>query len=174
MEHLSKDELRRLFKAAYDANRTHHLFLVVTLWHGLRVSEAIHIQGRDISDGQLSIVRLKKSNSTVQPIYRDSDPLFDETPLLEMANANSGRLFSFSRQRADQFIRKYAALAGIHPDKAHMHSLKHSIAMLLWSKSHSLGEIQNYLGHKAASSSVCYLREVDAQKAFTSVAGITI
>jgi integrase/recombinase XerD len=174
MTYLTKEELRRLFRVAYENNRLHHLCLTVTLWHGLRVSETIKILGTDICDGQLSIARLKKSKETCQPIHRDTDPLFDESPLLELAVKTPGRLFQFSRQRADQFVRRYAAVAGIHPRKGHMHSLKHSMAMLLWDETHSLGQIQGYLGHKAASSTMCYLVEADQRKAERVVASIAI
>ena len=88
--------------------------------------------------------------------------------------SGNSKLFPFSRQRADQFIRRYAQLAGIHPSKAHMHALKHSMAMLLWDKTQSLGQIQGYLGHKAASSTMCYLVEVDNRKAEMAVLDITI
>jgi integrase/recombinase XerD len=174
MTYLTKDELRRLFQVAYDRNRLHHLFLVVASWHGLRVSEAINVEGIDIADGQLNINRLKKSNDSLQPLHVDVDPLLDESPLIEMAAKNPGRLFPFSRQRADQFIKRYAELSGIHPDKAHMHSLKHSMAMLLWDKTHNLGQIQSYLGHKSPSSTLQYLVEIDARKAQQAVAGISI
>jgi len=175
MEYLNKNELRRLFTVAYERNRTHHLALVVGLWHGLRVSEIVKIKGTDIVDGQLAVKRLKKSKSTCQPIHIDADPLFDESPLLEMAVQNRGRLFQFSRQRGDQFIRVYGELAGIHPEKRHAHCVcKHSLAMLLWDQTHSLGQIQSYLGHKAASSTMCYLVEADARKAQNAVAAMTI
>jgi integrase len=191
MEYLDKSELRRLFKVAYDSNRLHHLALATALFHGLRVSELVGrkaytdkkgklhpdtlgLCGTDIQDGQINIQRLKRSKATVQPIHYDSDPLFDCSPLLEMAKANKGRLFPFCRQRADQFIRKYGAEAGIHPSKLHMHSLKHSIAMLVFDATHSLGQVQSYLGHKAASSTMCYLVEADVRKAQAVVAAIKI
>jgi hypothetical protein len=102
MEFLEKSE-RRLFQVAYDHYRTPHLFLLVTLFHALRVSEAIGIKGTDVQDNQLSVKRLKKGRATCQPIHRDTDVLFDETPLLAAA-ANPDRLFNFSRQWADCFI----------------------------------------------------------------------
>src|SRR5215469_15959281 len=175
MEYLTKVELRRLFEVAYAHNRLHHLALVCGLWHGLRVSELVAIQGSDICDGLLSVKRLKRSRATVQPIHRDADPIFDASPILELARKTPGRLFPFSRQRVDQFIRRYGQLAGIHTDKLHSHAVcKHSVAMLIWDKTGSLGQIQNYLGHKAASSTMCYLAEVDALKAQAAVASISI
>jgi len=175
MEYLTGSELRRLFTVARQRNATHHLALVVGLWHGLRVSEILAIRGVDVVDGQLAVKRLKRSKSTCQPIHIDSDPLFDESPLVEMARANPGRLFNFSRQRVDQFIKIYGRVAGVHPDKLHAHAVcKHSLAMQLWDKTQSLGQIQSYLGHRSASSTMCYLVEVDARKAQSVVQGMSI
>ena len=110
----------------------------------------------------------------VNPFIGTPDVLFDETPLLAVAAENPNRLFNFSRQWADSFIKKYCALAGIHSDKAHMHALRHSFAMLLWDKTHSLGQIKSYLGHRAASSTMCYLVEADSRKAHEAVAEMRI
>lgn len=176
MQYLDKHELRSLFQVAYDRNKIHHLAMIVGLWHGARVSEIVNIKGADVFNGQLSIKRLKRSLPTVQPIRRDVDPLFDESFLIELAKQNPGdaRLFKFSRRRCDQFIKRYAELAGVSPDKAHFHSLKHSVAMLLWDKTGNLGQIQSYLGHRAASSTLIYLTEADARKAQIALAGVQI
>jgi integrase len=163
LEYLSKSELRRLFAVAYERNRMHHMAMVVGLWHGLRVSEIISIRGTHVVDGQLSVRRLKRSKSTLQPIHGDADPLFDESPLLEMAAQNKGRLFAFSRQRMDQFVKAYGELAGLHPDKRHTHAIcKHSVAMLLWNHTHSLGMIQSYLGHRSSAIGRLYDGDITA------------
>ncbi len=121
MEYLDKQELRRLFSVAYECNRNHHLFLVVALAHALRVSEAIEVRGTDIQDGKLAVARLKKGKDTLQPIRQNDDPLFDESAILAFEGSPE-RLFNFSRQRADVFIKKYCKLSGIHSAKAHMQS----------------------------------------------------
>src|SRR5882672_6367693 len=109
MEYLTKSELRRLFAVAYERNRTHHMAMVVGLWHGLRVTEIISIKGSHVVDGHLSVKRLKRSRPTLQPIHVDADPLFDESPLIELAAQTKGHLFTFSRQRMDQFVKVYGA-----------------------------------------------------------------
>ena len=175
MEYLDKTELRRLFNVAYDSNKLHHLALLVGLWHGGRVSEVISLTGKDVFDGKIRLKRLKGSLTTCQPIHIDKDILFDESPILHLATTKGDiRLFPFSRQRVDQFIKYYAKKAGIHESKAHFHALKHSISMLLWAETKDLGQLQNYLGHKSASSSLIYLRETDATKAQKAIAGIKI
>jgi integrase/recombinase XerD len=176
MQYLTKDELRRLFQVAYDHNRNHHLALVTALWHGMRVSELTSLCGTDITaDGQVIVRRLKGSNTTMQPIRRDADPLFDGSPLLALAaERRTLKLFPYCRSYFDQVIKRYGIEAGIHPDKLHMHALKHSVAMLLWDATQSLGKIQSYLGHVAASSTLCYLYEADARLAQQALAGIAI
>jgi len=176
MHYLTKDELRRLFQAAYNHNRRYHLALVTALWHGMRVSELIDLRGTDVTaDGNVIVRRLKGSNESIQPIRRDADPLFDESPILELARERKTlRLFEVTRQYFDKLIKQYGEEAGIHPDKCHMHALKHSVAMLLWDATTNVGQIQSYLGHKAVSSTLCYLYEADARKAQMALAGITL
>jgi integrase len=166
MEYLDKGELTRLLQTVYNTNATHHLAFVTALWHGLRVSELAALRGSDVADSKVNVRRLKGSHSSVQPIYFDDDPVFDGSPIIELAKMRGpDRLFPYSRQYFDKLIKMYGIRAGIHPSKAHMHVLKHSLAMLLWDESKSLGEIQSLLGHVAPSSTLAYLRVIDEHKA---------
>src|SRR5207302_10225278 len=98
MEYLTRDELVRLFKVARDHNRLHHIAMLVGLLHGLRVAEMLAIRGRDTCDGKLSVRRLKQSRATLPALRFDSEPLFDELPLLELAQANpDATFFGWSR-----------------------------------------------------------------------------
>lgn len=188
MTYLTKEELRRLFTVAHENNRLHHLCLLVALFHGFRVSEIVGqhlddpthkffhpgLQGIDVADGQISMKRLKRSRATIHDLKITADPLFDESPLIEMAKQNPGRLFPFSRQRVDQFVRHYGEIAGIHPAKCHSHVFKHSICMILWNETHDLNAIQDHVGHKDASSTLVYMRQDSAAKAQQTVAALAI
>jgi integrase len=158
------EETQRLLKVAYAANREHHLIILLSVTFGLRVSEILAIEGRDIQDGQLDVQRLKRSRRTLQPIFISSDPLFNCSPLIERAKQNPGRLFDYTRQWVAKLVKKYGEQAGLHPSKCHIHAGKHTCAMMIWGQSRSLGELQNVLGHVSAASSLIYLREVDMQK----------
>jgi site-specific recombinase XerD len=68
----------------------------------------------------------------------DSDVLFDESPLLALAQTNGGKLFDWSRQYMDRILKRYAGLAGLHSSQSHFHVLKHSICVLLWQATHDL------------------------------------
>jgi site-specific recombinase XerD len=174
MEYMTREELVRLFKVARNHNQRHHLAMLVGLLHGLRVSETLAIRGRDICDGKLSVKRLKKSRATLHALRIDSDVLFDESPLLTLAAAYpSEMLFNWSRQYTDTIFKRYAALAGIHPSKAHYHVLKHSICVLLWQETHDLNAIQDHVGHRSSSSTLVYLRADAAQKAQSTIASMS-
>lgn len=175
MEYLTKDELRRLFKVAYDRDRLRHLFMVTVFWHGSRVSETLEVQGTDVRNGKIVIRRKKGSHKTEQDIHRDNDPLFDESPILKLAQETQGRLFPWSRYQMHKFIRLCGRKAGVPTDKLHMHAVKHSSAMVFWEASKgNLGLLQRHLGHKSASSSLIYLYEVDAQKAADIMHSVSI
>jgi hypothetical protein len=73
----------------------------------------------------------------------------------------------------DVVIKRYAALAGIHPAKRHYHVLKHSICVLLWQETHDLNAIQDHVGHRSSSSTLVYLRADAAQKAQSTIAGMS-
>ena len=53
-----------------------------------------------------------------------------------------GRVFPLSRQRCDQFMKRYARLAGVHRSKAHFHAWKHTTAMAIWKQTHQPGQIK--------------------------------
>lgn len=186
MEYMDKDELRKLFTVAAartqdkKLNRTgvnYHLGMVCALFHGMRVSELVALTGNDIDLHKHTLTdrRKKKSLKTTQPIHVDADWLFDETPVLELAKEKKDlKLFPVSRQSFDLFIKACGSEAGIHEDKLHMHALKHSIALLIWEQNHSLGKIQNYLGHKSPASTMAYLRVIDSMEVNQDVANIRI
>lgn len=172
---LEREELRALMQAAHDRNKHHHLALVVSLFSGLRVSELLAIRGRDVANGQLAVKRLKKSRATLHAVRIDADPLFDASPLLKLASDCPDILiFPWCRQRVDQFIKRYAELAGLHPSKAHHHVLKHTICMLLWKETGDLSAIQDYVGHKSSSSTLVYMRHDAEKKAHAAVAGLSL
>lgn len=174
MIYLERDEVRRLLTVARKHSELHYAALLVSFLHGLRVSEALKIKGADICDGKLSVKRKKRSKATLHDLRIGGDPLFDESGVLALAETNPGRLFDWSRQYFDVLIKSYAAEAGIHPDKAHHHVLKHSICMVMWQETHDLNCIQDHVGHRTPSSTLIYMRADAVQKAQTVMREVTI
>ena len=173
MQFLDKTELRKLFEVAYQRDRRIHLLLVVQFWSGLRITEVLNIKGRDVCDGQLFVRRLKRSNPTTHKLHLDVDPIFDASPLIELAKQNpDSRLFEFTSQWINRLLKRWAAEASIHPAKAHTHVFKHSICMALWESLKDLSAIQDYVGHKSASSTLVYMRHDAAAKAQAAVSAM--
>jgi integrase len=173
MHYFEDHELIALLKVAYEKNRLHHLALLVSLIHGLRVNELLALTMNDVQGDYIVIRGLKKGKTSLEPLHHSDNPLFDESQLAVHAHGlrQSGqeRLFPFCRQWCDRFIRKYATEAGVAIAKAHHHSLRHTVAMLIWSQSHSLSQITACLRHRSGASSIVYLHEVDRQKSVQSL-----
>jgi integrase/recombinase XerD len=139
------------------------LAILVAFWHGLRASELIGLTRESISDGYITVQRLKGSLKTIQPLVCDSEPLLSERKALEKAAsmAEEGKpLFDFSRQHFWRIVRKHAKAAGLAGHKRHPHMLKHSIAMQTI-KQAGIENVRQYLGHKSISSTGAYLRVND-------------
>jgi len=174
MFYFDKDEIARLLQVAYDRNRLHHLAILTTLAHGLRISElrALSVDDLDAS-GQLYVRGKKDGLEQLSPVHSSADPLYDETPLLTHAHGlrQSGKriMFELSRQRYDQIIREYCSEARINPLKAHWHTLRHSSAMLVWGETQNLGAVKQALRHKSYSTSLIYLAEADNTKSIQAI-----
>jgi integrase len=167
MEYLTRGELSRLFSVARRENELHWQMMLTGFYFGLRVNEVDAILGEDGEDNQLTVKRLKNSMKMLQRIPKtNGSPEFNfRLQALARKAGSRSRVFPLSRQRCDQFIKRYARIAGINRRKAHFHSLKHSIAMAIWAETKQPGQIKSYLGHRSMSSTMQYLNESDNLKA---------
>jgi integrase len=165
MHALSKAELRGLLGAAKAHRERDWLMILVAFHHGLRASEVTGFRADAVSDGHLTIQRLKGSLKTTQALVDDEDPLFDERlTLIEWARKSNPDqpVFPISRVQFWRLVQKYAKTAGIPAHKRHPHILKHSIAM---QTIHNAGieNVRQHLGHKSLSSTGAYLRVSDEE-----------
>lgn len=174
MQHLTKSELESLLREAKSNSYLAWLAILVSYWHGLRVSETINLTGSDIRDGYVSVKRLKGSNATIQPLITSANPLLDEKQHLETLASVRGtdKLFPVHRNTVLAWLKKYGQAAGIPEHKCHPHVLKHTCAM----HSIKIAGIENvraYLGHKTIASTGEYLKVSDeeASKAVSAAMG---
>jgi site-specific recombinase XerD len=140
---------------------------LVAYWHGLRASEVVHIKRADVSDGYLTVRRLKGSLKTVQPLVHHKTKLLDERPSLERfvnSMAPNQIVFPVSRVWFWRLVQRYAKAASIPARKAHPHALKHSIAMHTIQIA-GIENVRQWLGHKSMSSTGAYLRVTDDRAA---------
>jgi len=136
---------------------------------GLRLSEALNLDVKDIPAGDTLVVTGKGSKQRVVPVLdtvkRDIDayvkaspfPMTPESPLF--LGARGGRL---NPGVAQAMVRKVRALLGL-PDTATPHALRHSFATHLLAGGGDLRTIQELLGHASLSTTQRYT-EVDAAR----------
>jgi type 1 fimbriae regulatory protein FimB len=177
VEHLSKDDIRRLLAAAKAHSTRDWLMILVGFWHGLRATEVLEIKAKHVQDNHLTVARLKGSLKTTQPLIASPEPEFDEASglLIYLKNLHPNeRLFPIGRQQFWRIVQHHAAAAGIPKRLAHPHILKHSIAM---QTIHSAGieNVRQYLGHKSLASTGAYLKVDDetAAKAVGAASGVS-
>jgi integrase/recombinase XerD len=164
-QYLTQTEIQALF-AVIESPRDRAIFRLV--YHrGLRSHEPGLLQLSDWNerDGLLHVRRGKNS------ISRDYRLMPAEAtalrawlkirgrapgPLFPSRQIRAGGL-GIHRNQLDRLYRGYCAAAGIRPEKAHMHAIKHSTGTHLAERGNSADIIQDWLGHRAASSTQVYM-----------------
>ena len=138
--------------------------LMLTFYHGLRVSELCHLKRTDLdlAHGRLWIARLKGSLSTEQPLRTD------EVRALKRylpQRGDSQLPWLFLTERGDQFTRfSINYLVGITGQRAglalhvHPHMLRHGCGYALANRGYDLRVIQDYLGHRDPKHTTRYTR----------------
>lgn len=175
MHYLTLDELRNLL--AHTQDERWRAAILVSAWHGLRVSETLALTPANFINGglDLQIQRLKGSNKTLHPLIAHPDPTLDEVAALHRILARhrishaprNERLFPWTRDGFLKLIKRVGTKAGISAQKLHPHALKHTCAKLGLAGGMQINELQAYLGHKSGASTLMYLR-VDDQQASSS------
>jgi integrase len=161
--YLQPEEIAALFKAM-DSRRDRAIFRI-TYHHGLRAHEIGLLQMADYRDrdGLLYIRRGKGSISREHKLIPEELKALRAYLKLDRGTA-PGPLFpsrqgrkGISRFRLDGLMKKYSALAGLRPEKAHMHALKHSCGTHLAERGNQPDAIQDWLGHRDSASTDIYM-----------------
>jgi integrase len=168
---MTPQELRNLLTVTREQDYRAYVLFLVTVCHGLRVTEAITLRRRDFSvNGStlyLTVQRLKGSERTTQRLNTDPDSLFDEHSVVGQyirALRPTDHLFTTStgeemtRWQVTTLIQKYGRMAGVPEHKRFVHALKHTAGVLMRQAGCRIEEIQVALGHKNVNSSMAYLR----------------
>jgi type 1 fimbriae regulatory protein FimB len=165
MQHLTRNELLALLKAAKAESERDWLMILVAFHHGLRASEVTGIKRTAVRDGHITVQRLKGSLKTVQPLVSHDNPLLSEREALEQAVSGvpaKAKVFDLSRVQFWRLMQQHGKTAGIPAHKLHPHVLKHSRAMLAIQEA-GIENVRQYLGHKSIASTGAYLRVNDEQ-----------
>jgi integrase len=170
VKNFSKAELDNLLQAAQAASPMDYLIILLSVNHGLRVSEVLSLTSSNFKDGCLVVQRLKGSCKTTQKL------LPNEIAALAAYQTISpdGRLFPICRKTAWDHMKKLGAAAGIDSIKCFNHALKHTTAKMGLLGGMTIPELQTYMGHKNGQNTLLYLREDDetASAAFQKAMGV--
>jgi integrase len=171
MQYLESKDLAKLFRVAHAMNRRHHLVMLTGFYTGARISQALRLRGEDIFRlGDRWVIKIHAAKRALERVHRlhiDTQPHFDMSPLIEMAEQKPmAQLFGgLSRQYFNLCLKKYCASVGIHTDFGHSHVFRHSAAMAIWDSTQRLGTISYFLQHRSPATSCCYLAESDGRLA---------
>ena len=165
-DYLSEEEFRRFLQGTrasrYRWRNT--AMLLLTFYHGLRVSELCHLKRHDVDlpHGRIWVARLKGSLSTEQPLRAD------ELRALKRYLPERGDTqvpWCFLTERGDQFTRfAINYLVGVTGQRAglpfpvHPHMLRHGCGYALANRGYDLRVIQDYLGHRDPKHTTRYTR----------------
>src|SRR5580704_11508378 len=180
MTFLTTTEILAVLRIAKARSACDHAAILMTYRHGMRASEVcgLKLADLDMKNRQVEIKRVKGSLRTVQPLAEhagNNRALFDEvrvlkTYLAERNEDGSGYLFLLSQKGSalttTQFYRIFRSVAlsaGVAPEKAHPHSLKHSRCTNLIASGVNLMEVRQLVGHKSIGSTVQYIAVSDQQ-----------
>jgi len=170
IKYLKTNEIEAVLVQAQKHGTRSHLMFLLGFRLGLRVSEIAGIKLADISNGRISVHRLKGSDPVEDRLLATHDnPLFDEKRALaswlrERGDAD-GSIYLFtsregsavSARQIQRLFNRCAILAGVEPERAHTHCLKHSLGRLLVDQKVPLYYIQKALWHRYISSTQVYL-----------------
>jgi integrase/recombinase XerD len=157
--------------AAIHAPRDRALFRLL-LYHGLRASEigllqlADYHRGPSLDTDRLRIQRLKGSiggDTTLVNAAAAALRIY-----VRIRGAEPGPLFLSRNHRAIGraqiwlLMKRYCELAGVPPEKAHPHALKHTCCTLLLSdRRESIVDVQTHVGHADIRSTLVYAKLTD-------------
>jgi type 1 fimbriae regulatory protein FimB/type 1 fimbriae regulatory protein FimE len=157
---LTEEEVERLIKAA--ASERDRLMILLAYRHGLRVSELVNLQWRqvDLGTARLKVERLKGGEDSVHPLagreVRGLRRLKRELPVGARFVFQTRDAHPMTRQAFDKLLRKAAAAAGL--EGVHAHLLRHGCGFRLVNQGVDTLSLAAYLGHANVQNTKRYAR----------------
>jgi integrase len=173
VKYLTEDELGRLF-AVIESERDTAIFRLA--YHrGLRATEISNLQLSDVDwkADRIRIDRLKGSASgqfhlcasEVRALRKWRRIRGDEPGALFPGRQRRADGKGVTQQRLDQLMKRYGALAGLPPEKCHMHTLKHTCGTHLLQRGESIEDVQDHLGHANVQNTLIYAKFTNQRRA---------
>jgi site-specific recombinase XerD len=174
---LSTEQVKAILKEARQHSTRDWCLFLLTFRHALRSQEVRQLKLADIdmTNGTVSISRVKGSKSSVQALDRHKgEPLLDSVLALRLwlkERVEDGSQVLFPSQKGGMMTRmqllrlfkKYATTAGVSEGLAHPHILRHSLCTVMAEQHADVYAIQQRAGHKNISNTMIYTHVSDVQ-----------
>ncbi len=166
VKYLSVASVRAFFQAIPPEKLRDRLLFDLIYHYGLRRTEAVRINlgDFDLTADTFEVRRLKGGESKPYPLFPATKRLLRRYLAVPRA-VWTQHLFP-SRQRISEPIsaslvamlfHRYAEIAGIPRDRAHVHVLRHSIAMHMIESGIGVLDVKDWLGHASITSTQVYV-----------------
>lgn len=168
-EFMSEDELKEFLEAVEESDfkkntNRNKLVIKVIIFTGIRVSEALNLKFRDISqEGDIYIIRIRGKGNKYRIVMIKKHLIESHLNALETNYENKeGFVFINSKGRpltqayVSRIVEQILFKAGIRKAKNGAHMLRHTFATMLYKKHKDLVLVQEALGHASLNTSRIY------------------
>lgn len=155
---LSVEEVRKMIEVSI--NLKHKTILMVLYGTGIRMSELLNLQIRDIDSNQ-KVIHILKGKGQKDRNVQLTDNLLHQLRIYYLAYRPKVYLFEgakghqYSQSSVNNTLKKLASRAGVNK-RVSAHMIRHSYATHMMDKGVSLRFIQELLGHKSSKTTEIY------------------
>ena len=168
-EFMSEEEVKKFLNAIDTADfkvntNRNRLIIKIIVFTGIRVSEALNLKRKDISeDGELYVIRIRGKGNKYRIVMIKRALIEDLLDTIAINYLNKeGYLFinkkgaRLTQAYVSRIVEQILFRAGIRKEKNGAHMLRHTFATLLYKKQKDLVLVQEALGHASLNTSRIY------------------
>ncbi|WP_169778743.1 tyrosine-type recombinase/integrase [Campylobacter curvus] len=168
-EFMSEEEVKKFLNAIDTADfkvntNRNRLIIKIIVFTGIRVSEALNLKRKDISeDGELYVIRIRGKGNKYRIVMIKRVLIEDLLDTIAINYINKeGYLFinkkgtRLTQAYVSRIVEQILFRAGIRKEKNGAHMLRHTFATLLYKKQKDLVLVQEALGHASLNTSRIY------------------
>lgn len=148
--YISKNEVSKILYNAKKHNKRNYLMLLILWRAGIRVSEVVKLEKRDICEDTIFIRLGKGKKDRIIPLESELNNILG---FYTDGLKPNDKLFNISERQIRNIINKYTP-EGI---KASLHTFRHSFAVYCLKNGMNLRSLQKILGHTNLTTTQVYL-----------------
>lgn len=168
-ELLSEEDYQKLITVIDEGDDIRTKALFATMYYsGMRISETLQMRVDHVQNEVKIIKDIKGKGGKYRDIYISNKllPILKEYLAVRKQpySSTTKRLFvgergPMTRQTAHSLIKKYAKIAGVPEQKAHVHNLRHLFGLRLAEQGVPIQDIAKFMGHTSIEVTKIYLEK---------------